>query len=316
MLFCKFPTARSQMRAGGGPGVQGKTHIYLLNVADIANSLRFCSSCRRRSAGRKARADTIRGGVEGGGVGGGGGHSASCRYNLSFFRGFFDFKMASANSSLSNGAPVFGLISSNLGSTFKMRYLYLSMRSVSLGYFQGHSPINTMSFGSGILTFFGVRRSMIFFFREAVSALARILSSSVPPLSTRFVAISASISSRIACGISARASTDHFIPVATALLLSSNALDLAEASAMVTSQRVGVVSTASGRLVRSRRWRRALGAVASTARGACLVACPGVRWVCLAGAASAGVRRSGPPKGGIRTSRRAQHRALGRDRMA
>ena len=207
MLFCKFPTARSQMRAGGGPGVQGKTHIYLLNVADIANSLRFCSSCRRRSAGRKARADTIRGGVEGGGVGGGGGHSASCRYNLSFFRGFFDFKMASANSSLSNGAPVFGLISSNLGSTFKMRYLYLSMRSVSLGYFQGHSPINTMSFGSGILTFLGVRRSMTFFFNDAVSALARMRSSSVPPLNTLFVAISASISSRIAWGISARAST-------------------------------------------------------------------------------------------------------------
>ena len=213
-----------------------ETHIYLLNVADIASWRLRCSSCLRRSAGRRAKEDTIRGGVEGGGVGGGGGHSASCKYSRSFFRGFFDFKMASFNSSGSNGAPVFGLISSNFGSTLKMRYRYLSILSESRGCFQGQSPINTMSFGSGSFTFFGVRRSMTFFFKDAVSALALIRSSSVPPLRTRFVAISASISSRMACGISARASTDHFIPVATALLLSSRALDFADASAMVMAQ--------------------------------------------------------------------------------
>ena len=143
-----------------------------------------CSSCRRRSAGRKAREETILGGVEGGGVGGGGGHSASCKYSRSFFRGFFDFKIASCNSSLSKGAPVFGLISSNFGSTFSILYLYLSIRCVSRGCFQGQSPINTISFGSGSFTFFGVRRSMTFFLSEAVSARARILSSSVPPRST------------------------------------------------------------------------------------------------------------------------------------
>ena len=163
---------------------QGKTHIYLLNVAWMANCRERCSSCRRRSAGRKARDDTILGGVDGGGVGGGGGHSASCKYNRSFFRGFFDFRIASFNSSLSKGAPVFGLISSNFGSTFSILYLYLSIRCVSRGCFQGQSPISTISFGSGSFTFFGVRRSMTFFFREAVSARARILSSSVPPRST------------------------------------------------------------------------------------------------------------------------------------
>ena len=88
--------------------MQGKTHIYLLNVAEIANSLRFSSSCLRRSAGLNANDDTIRGGVEGGGVGGGGGHSASCKYKRSFLRGFFDFRIASASSSLSNGAPSLG----------------------------------------------------------------------------------------------------------------------------------------------------------------------------------------------------------------
>ena len=150
----------------------------------MANCRERCSSCRRRSAGRKARDDTILGGVDGGGVGGGGGHKASCKYNRSFFRGFFDFKIASCNSSLSKGAPVFGLISSNLGSTFNILYLYLSIRWVSRGCFQGQSPISTISFGSGSFTFFGVRRSMTFFFNEAVSALARILSSSVPPRST------------------------------------------------------------------------------------------------------------------------------------
>ena len=117
-------------------------------------------------------------------MGGGGGHKASCKYSRSFFRGFFDFKIASCNSSLSKGAPVFGLISSNLGSTFSILYLYLSIRCVSRGCFQGQSPISTISFGSGSFTFFGVRRSMTFFFREAVSARARILSSSVPPRST------------------------------------------------------------------------------------------------------------------------------------
>ena len=106
---------------------QGKTHIYLLNVASMASCRERCSSCRRRSAGLNANDDTIRGGVEGGGVGGGGGHSASCKYNRSFFRGFFDLRMASCNSSLSKGAPVFGLISSNLGSTFNILYLYLSL---------------------------------------------------------------------------------------------------------------------------------------------------------------------------------------------
>ncbi|CAH0380189.1 unnamed protein product, partial [Pelagomonas calceolata] len=245
---------------GAGRASESKSHKdYLLNVADIANSRRFCSSCLLRSAGLKANDDTILGGVEGGGVGGGGGHSASCKYKRSFFRGFLDFKIASFNSSGSKGAPVFGLISSYFGSTFRMRYRYLSILSVSLGNFQGHSPMSTMSFGSGILTFLGVRRSMTFFLREAVSALARIRSSSVPPLKTRFVAISASISSLIACGISARASTDHFMPVATALLLSSRALDFADASAMVVSQCVSVVS---------RRRRRGLPPV---------LACLGVR---------------------------------------